>query len=144
MNTNSTELKNEIVNQIIIPTPALVVPDPASTPVPSPALDPEPAPFDSLTGTASEPVPEPSPSAPQLALAPKPAHEGRGRPSKVGRLPHAVREWIIESLLRNTPGHVIVAELEERGFPDFNDMNISTWRKGGFQRWLRDQENATD
>jgi hypothetical protein len=72
-------------------------------------------------------------------------HIGRGRVSKVARLPEDVREWVNECLLRNTPGHVIIEELDERGFPDFNEMNISNWRKGsGFKDWLKQQENASD
>jgi hypothetical protein len=55
-----------------------------------------------------------------------------------------VREWVNESLLRNIPYYIIVEELEEKGFPNFNDMNISNWRRGGFESWLKEREDATD
>ena len=145
MNTNSTEIKNEIVNEIINPNPEQGgtgnLPD--ASPNPS---DPIPQSCEALLSSPAASFSEKlglwSPS-PSLKVSDSP-NAGRGRPSKVSRLPQDVREWINESLLRNIPGYIIVEELEERGFPDFNEMNISTWRNGGFKRWLKDQENVAD
>ena len=43
------------------------------------------------------------------------------------------------------PAHIIIDELKEKGFPDFNEMNISNWRRGsGFRDWLKLHEDALD
>ena len=131
MNTNSTEIKNEMGGT-----------------VGQGGTGDSPVAAGNLPGASlgsSDPVPDQSKVANQnLKIEPPARKHGGGRVSKVSLLPDSVREWINESLLRNIPYYIIVEELEEKGFPDFNDMNICNWRRGGFERWLKEREDAAD
>jgi hypothetical protein len=184
MNTNSTEIKNEIVNEIInaepaqavpasapppvynrqgdlltpehpdyaahlavltgvpIPAPSALEAPPAATAAPQSIVSPCKTQAEEVQAALQPEVPPPAPAAPEK---PKMLRRHRGCVSKISRLPETVREWVNECLLRNTPGHIIVDELEERGFPDFNEMNISNWRRGpGYKDWLKLHEDALD
>ena len=80
---------------------------------------------------ASEPLPAP-PSFP--------FHRTRTRQGKIARLPATVRNEVNEQLRDGHPYHKIISWLLEQGYPDFNEMNLSRWKDGGYQEWLVAQE----
>ncbi len=70
---------------------------------------------------------------------------------KIGRLPLELREQVNQRLLDNEPADAIlnwlnaqpaVQAMLARGFGGrpINPPNLSHWRTGGFQHWLRQQE----
>lgn len=76
----------------------------------------------------------------------------RTRRSKIARLPFAIREEINRRLLENEPARKIytwlnalpevIAVCDEFGEQPIDDRNISDWRLGGFQDWLRRRETV--
>src|SRR3954466_10236064 len=62
------------------------------------------------------------------------------RTGKVARLPKEIRE-IVNRLIEDGCTYLyIIKRLEELGHPGFFDYNISRWRTGGYQTWLREKE----
>jgi len=70
---------------------------------------------------------------------------------KIGRLPEALREEVNVRLRKGETGHVLAGWLNglpevqallvaEFGGKPVREQNISEWRRGGHQRWLRLQE----
>lgn len=108
---------------------AFDMPVPAAPPVaPAPAAPPAPVP----APTPEEPLPK---SDPLTALVPA----GSCRKGKVARKPKAVRDRINQMLLDGVRYLDIAAALGEDG-KDLNEDNLSRWRAGGYQEWLREQE----
>jgi len=62
------------------------------------------------------------------------------RVGKIARLPHEVRQQINEMIQDGVPYEQIIQTLQQRGYPDFNPQNLTNWKEGGFQDWLREQE----
>src|SRR5687768_1655994 len=68
------------------------------------------------------------------------------RRGKVARLPQELRELVNRRLADGKPYEQIIAELEKHrdqwpaGLTGFNKVNISQWRKGGYQEWLKEHE----
>ncbi|MCG3149756.1 MAG: hypothetical protein PCFJNLEI_03221 [Verrucomicrobiae bacterium] len=69
------------------------------------------------------------------------------RNGKIARLPFAVRETLNRCLRDGQPGTELVAWLnalpEMHARPPISPQNLSEWKQGGYQDWLRQQE-ATD
>ena len=69
------------------------------------------------------------------------------RTGKIARLPRAIREEINERLLDGVPGKEIVESINalgwmrKQGRTPITEQNLSEWRKGGYQDWLRHREN---
>ena len=62
------------------------------------------------------------------------------RTGKVARLPKEIRE-IVNQLIEDGCTYLyIIKRLEELGHPGFFNSNISRWRTGGYQTWLREKE----
>src|SRR3954452_15688026 len=62
------------------------------------------------------------------------------RTGKVARLPKDIRE-IVNRLIEDGCTYLyIIKRLEELGHPGFFNCNISRWRTGGYQTWLREKE----
>src|SRR3954463_4704238 len=62
------------------------------------------------------------------------------RTGKVARLPKHIRE-IVNQLIEDGCTYLyIIKRLEELGHPGFFNCNISRWRTGGYQTWLREKE----
>jgi hypothetical protein len=60
------------------------------------------------------------------------------RQGKIARLPEAVRAELNQRILDGQSGKTILCwlnELPDAG-DDFNDTNLTNWRKGGYQDWL--------
>jgi hypothetical protein len=62
------------------------------------------------------------------------------RNGKVARLPKPVREQINLQLDAGKTYAKIIAWLTDNGHPGFTPDNISNWRAGGFQDWLKDEK----
>lgn len=73
------------------------------------------------------------------------------RNGKVARLPHQIREQLNHRLSDGEPGNRLVEWLNNlpevrqvlaRGFGgrQINEQNLSEWRQGGYQDWLKQQE----
>jgi hypothetical protein len=62
------------------------------------------------------------------------------RTGKVARLPADVREEINRMLDDGKPYRQIIDSLAGRGHPGINAMNLSNWKAGGFQDWLRERQ----
>ncbi len=69
--------------------------------------------------------------------AAQPARSARN--GKVARLPKETRDLINHMLDDGLPARVIIDELGEAG-EGLNPQNISNWRQGGYQDYLRNQE----
>jgi hypothetical protein len=61
------------------------------------------------------------------------------RRGKVARLPKPTRDMINRMLDDGLPYHVIIDELGEAG-QGLNIQNLSNWKHGGYQDWLKHQE----
>jgi hypothetical protein len=86
--------------------------------------------------------------------------EHMNRTGKIARLPHDIREKLNRRLRDNLPGpkicewvnrlpaaKVVCAEFARRNGKDkspINENQLSEWRRGGFQDWLREQRLLTD
>jgi hypothetical protein len=74
---------------------------------------------------------------PQLAsLTPPPSTRRNG---KIARLPKETRDMINRMLDDGLPYKVIIDELGEAG-EGLNLQNLTNWRQGGYQEWLKNQE----
>jgi hypothetical protein len=68
----------------------------------------------------------------------------RQRVGKVARLPAGVREEINRRLYDGQTGKQIIRWLkiapgDAAGLPDISDSNITQWRQGGYQEWLKSE-----
>ncbi len=77
-------------------------------------------------------------AAAETSPPPEPVHAGRRRNGKVARLPREAREFINVMLADGAPYSVITAKLAEQGH-QLSPDNISNWRTGGHQDWLKEQ-----
>jgi len=66
----------------------------------------------------------------------------RTRNGKVARLPHHTRRFVNEQLRDGVPYADIIQELGQEG-EDLNEDNLSSWKAGGYQDWLHEQECLT-
>ncbi|MGZ4973428.1 MAG: hypothetical protein ACXWDN_11765 [Limisphaerales bacterium] len=65
---------------------------------------------------------------------------GRKRWGKIARMPFETREWLNEQIRDGVTYAEISAALKTKGFDGVTKFDLSTWRRGGHQEWLRDQE----
>ncbi len=65
---------------------------------------------------------------------------GRKRWGKIARMPFETREWLNEQIRDGMKYVEISAALKKKGFDGVTKFDLSTWRRGGHQDWLRDQE----
>ena len=61
------------------------------------------------------------------------------RNGKIARLPKPTRDMINHMLDDGLPYHVIIDELGEAG-EGLNAQNLTNWKQGGYQDWLKHQE----
>jgi hypothetical protein len=59
---------------------------------------------------------------------------------KVARLPAATRNQVCQMMYDGTRYRTIIAWLAENAFPGFHKCNLSRWRDGGYQDWLKAQQ----
>lgn len=64
----------------------------------------------------------------------------RRRTGKIARLPVEIRTWVNRAILDGTPYQDIRTELERSGYPDISDGCLTSWFQGGYQDWLRSQD----
>jgi hypothetical protein len=75
-----------------------------------------------------------------IPLIPREARRGRG---KIARLPKAVRDQLNQMILDGLPYAEIPARLGDIA-KDINQDNLSTWKTGGHQEWLKEQQRVED
>jgi hypothetical protein len=69
------------------------------------------------------------------------SRQGRRRSQgKVARLPLLIRNFVNQSLRDGLCYREIVGLLAAKGFPGFNEQNLSNWSRGGYRQWLAMQE----
>jgi hypothetical protein len=68
---------------------------------------------------------------------------GNRRTGKIARKPKEVRDRINHMLLDGVSYLDIIAALGDDG-KDLNEDNLSRWRTGGYQEWLREQDRIAD
>lgn len=73
------------------------------------------------------------------------------RTGKIARLPFAVRTEVNQWLRDGLPYMQIIAFLAARGYdgstesrPTINEQNLTNWKDGGHQDWLKEQERLAD
>lgn len=66
------------------------------------------------------------------------------RHGKVARLPRAVREHVNLQLDEGKSYRVIIEWLTADGHAGFNKENIRQWKNGGFQDWLKHQDQLAE
>src|SRR3954471_20198181 len=66
------------------------------------------------------------------------------RNGKVARLPKAAREQVNLLLDDGKTYAEIIQSLAANGFPGFNAENIRQWKNGGFQDWLKHQDQLSE
>ncbi len=96
---------------------------------------------ESHASAVPSPQPDPPSSAPQAPALPLKARP-RTRNGKVARLPHHTRRFVNEQLRDGVPYADIIQELGQEG-EDLNEDNLSSWKAGGYQDWLHEQECLT-
>ena len=67
--------------------------------------------------------------------------ENARRNGKMARLPRATRDMINRMLDDGLPYHVILDELGDAA-QGINFQNLTNWKKGGYQDWVKNQERA--
>jgi hypothetical protein len=66
------------------------------------------------------------------------------RKGKVAQLPFATRTEV-NTWLRDGITYVEICDrLEKAGFPGFSEQNVSNWKEGGHEDWLKEQERLAD
>jgi len=66
------------------------------------------------------------------------------RTGKIARLPKAIRDSV-NLMLRDGDSYLkIIAKLNEMGYADFNEPNMSAWKAGGHEDWLNEQAFLDD
>jgi len=68
----------------------------------------------------------------------------RARNGKIARLPAEVRDLVNQMIYEGEFYNAIIAALKGLGYPGIRPQNLSEWRKGGFQDWLRDRREVED
>jgi hypothetical protein len=66
-------------------------------------------------------------------------HENCRRKGKIARLPRQTRDMINHMLDDGLPYPVIIEELGETG-EGLNTQNLTNWKHGGYQDWVKSQE----
>lgn len=66
------------------------------------------------------------------------------RKGKVAQLPFEIRSQVNEWIRDGVTYAEICQRLAAAGHPDMNEMNISNWKDGGHQDWLKEQERLAD
>ncbi len=61
------------------------------------------------------------------------------RKGKIARLPYEIREQLNAMLRDGSPAAQINAYLVAQGHPAIKDQNLTNWRQGGYQDWLKEQ-----
>jgi hypothetical protein len=74
----------------------------------------------------------------------RPRRHSRCRNGKIARLPRAVREAVNLMLLDGFHYREVIAKLEKTGYRGISLQNLSGWFKGGYQDWLRRQDELQD
>src|SRR5262245_18670245 len=80
------------------------------------------------------------PAPPHLTDPDGPARRSR---SKISRLPKTVRDQLNLLILDGIPYAEIPARLGDIA-KDINEDNLSTWKTGGHQEWLKEQQRVED
>lgn len=62
------------------------------------------------------------------------------RTGKIARLPHSVRTLVNEMIRDGRPYRDIIAWLKKDHGVEVEDKNLSNWRIGGHEDWLKEQE----
>src|SRR2546430_3755880 len=62
---------------------------------------------------------------------------GYVRNGKIARLPEPIRKIVNQMLDDNRTYRQVIARLAELGHTGIRPQNLSEWRKGGYQDWLR-------
>lgn len=84
-----------------------------------------------------------NPDLAALAASCAPSPRARSRNGKVARLPKAVRDRLNDMLLDGFSYNQIIESLGPDA-KDVNEDNLSKWRTGGYQDWLRDQQRIDE
>lgn len=63
----------------------------------------------------------------------------RARTGKVARLPAEIRQQINKRLYEGDSGPDVLSWLNPKGY-NITEQNLSEWRQGGYQDWLKSQE----
>jgi hypothetical protein len=58
----------------------------------------------------------------------------------MARIPKEHRDAANLMLLDGEPYTAIITELEKRGFAGINEQNLTNWKDGGYQDWLKSNE----
>lgn len=66
------------------------------------------------------------------------------RTGKIARLPFDVRTEVNQWIRDGLPYPQIIAFLAARGHADINEQNLTNWKEGGHQDWLKEQERLAD
>lgn len=66
------------------------------------------------------------------------------RTGKIARLPFETRTMVNEQLRDGLPYAQIIAFLAAKNFPGINEQNLTNWKDGGHQDWLKEQERLAD
>jgi hypothetical protein len=69
--------------------------------------------------------------------------KGRKRWGKIARMPFEVREWLNEQIRDGAKYADVVAALAVKGYEGCTKFDLSTWKRGGYQDWAREQERVT-
>src|SRR5688572_24654061 len=62
------------------------------------------------------------------------------RQGKIARLPAPLRDQVCQSMHDGIRYRQIISTLAQQGHPGLTHSNLSNWKKGGYQDWLRAQE----
>ena len=66
------------------------------------------------------------------------------RIGKVARLPEDIRNQVNEMIADGVEYSHIIDHLTQLGHPGFSPRNISNWKDGGFEDWLRHRERVDE
>ena len=66
------------------------------------------------------------------------------RTGKIARLDFALRHTVNAMIRDNRPYAEIMQFLGEKGITGINDQNLTNWKQGGHQDWLRQQDRLAD
>src|SRR5437867_5799549 len=90
---------------------------------------------DSSTPSTPQPMQPAQPHKPHRTTTPR----RRTRNGKVARLPKHVRDTINGALRDGIPYRTIIGVLGHHGH-HLNEDNITSWKRGGYQDWLKQQD----
>lgn|SRR3990167_1907362 len=66
------------------------------------------------------------------------------RTGKIARAPFEVRTRVNELMRDGATAAKIIAFLDSKGIAGLNHQNVTNWREGGYQDWLKEQERLQD